>query len=101
MPLQPKIKWVTLTADGVTTIGTKKGGIGTALVLASGNFGGGTLTGGYLDDTGTFQPSVGGVTAAVGLELPAGTGVEVAVQLSGSTSPSLKLGLVADGMDLA
>lgn len=99
MPIAPKIVWSTVTADGVYDIGTKRNGRGTALLLVSGAFGGGTITGGYRDDGATFAITASGISGAGVVEIPCGTGMVLAFELTSSTAASIKIGVVMDDID--
>lgn len=102
MAQDPAIRWLTLTVDGETTLGLKIRTRGTVLVVASGSFGGGSLSGGYLDDTGTFQTfGIAALTADGVLELPAGGGMTLVLDLDSSTTPTIKIGYVADTFEPA
>lgn len=98
MSLDPDLQFITLDADKAVTLGKKIRSRGTALVVLSGDFGGGTLTLGYRDDLGGFQTLGLSRTTEGSLEGPYGTGMELAVDLSGSTSPDLKIGFVVDAL---
>lgn len=103
MAQDPAIRWLTFTGNGITKIGLKIRSLGTVLVVASGTFGSGTLAGGYLDDTDTFQPfgTPHSLSADGFMELPAGTNMTIALELTGATTPTIKVGYVADTFEAA
>ena len=102
MPIEPKVVWKPVTANGDLVVGQRKNGRGTTLVLVSGGFGGGSVTGGYHDQAGAFQPATDAITAAGVLEIPAAaTGMTLVVNVAGSSGVALSVGLTSDDMDLA
>lgn len=102
MAQDPAIRWLTLSANGVTTLGLKIRNRGTLLVLASGTFGSGSLDAGYLDDTDTFRSfGLTPLTADGSLELPAGGKMTLAIDLTGATTPTIKIGYVGDSFEPA
>ncbi len=97
----PAIRWLTFSGNGITKIGLKIRFRGTVLVVASGTFGSGTLAGGYLDDTDTFRAFGSSVEVAADgfMELPAGTNMTLALNLTGATTPTIKVGYVGDAFE--
>lgn len=103
MAQDSKIRWIKLTANGVVTLGTKIRYRGEVLVIPTGSFGGGTIEFGCIDEAGTFHGFGASYKAggAKTLEIPAGTGMIVALELVGATSPSIDLGYVGDAFEPA
>lgn len=91
------LKWVKLTADGQLVLGRKQRD-GDLTILVNGSFGGGTLTFGYEDHEGNFAPFASGapLTAAAEASIASAEGVELMVDLAGSTTPDINIGIAAD-----
>lgn len=94
----PSMKFISITANGVVSLGEKLHSSDEVVVLISGGFGGGTLTFGYMDDTETFIAFVAteaAFTAADEFAVMMGAGQVLAANLTGATGPTIKVGVAA------
>ena len=103
MALDPAIVLYEFSANRTIFVGKTIRGRRSILLLVRGGFGSGTLKPGYFDDDDVFTPMDPGLelTTRGILEAPTGTGMKFGIELSGSTTPSLDVFVLADSFQLS